>query len=433
MPKVYVGMSGDLIHQGHINIIKVAASHGEVTVGLLTDRAIAPYKRLPYLTYAQRKEVIENIKGVKRVVPQETLDYTDNLRKERPDIVVHGSDWKTGVQSETRAKVIKVLAEWGGKLVEPEYTPGVSSTKLITHQREHGTTPEMRIKTFRRLLEAKDLIRILEVHDGLSALIAEKTIVEREKARVEFDALWNSSLTSATSRGKPDIEAVDVSSRIQTVNEIFEVTTKPLVFDGDTGGRIEHFGFTVRSLERIGVGCVIIEDKEGLKKNSLLGGQPNQWQANVIDFCEKIRHGKRSQITNDFMVVARIESLTLGAGEADALKRAEAYLDAGADGIMIHSNSKAPEEIFSFCRNFDRQNFNRPIFAVPSTYDVVTEEELQQAGINVVIYANQMLRAAYPAMQRVARKILENGRAYEASNEYCMSIPEILELIPGGN
>jgi len=425
--KVYIGMSADLIHPGHMNIIKEASKLGDVIVGLLTDKAIASYKRLPYMTYEQRKEVIENIKGVKEVIPQDTLDYRPNLKKIKPDFVVHGSDWREGVQSKVREQVIETLKEWGGKLVEPEYTKGISSTQLNNSLKEIGTTPDIRRARLRRLIDAKDIVRIMEAHNALSGLIVEKAKSEDGK---EYDGMWSSSLTDSTSKGKPDIEAVDVSTRINTINEIFEVTTKPMIYDADTGGIPEHFAFTVRTLERTGISAVIIEDKTGLKKNSLFGNEVAQTQDTIENFCQKIQTGKKAQVTDDFMIIARVESLILEKGMDDAITRAKAYVKAGADGVMIHSRQKEPDEVLEFCRIFREDYPNVPIVVVPTSYNQITAKELSEAGINVVIYANHMLRAAYPGMMNTAKSILENDRSYEAEKDL-LSIKEILELIPG--
>lgn len=430
MKKVYVGISADLLHPGHINILKVAASYGEVTVGLLTDAAIASYKRLPFLDYEQRKTVIESVKGVHKVIPQNTLDYSHNLEQLRPDYVVHGDDWKHGVQRKIREKVIRQIAQWGGQLIEPKYTEGINSTQLNNKMKEIGTTPDVRLKKLKRLIASKPLVRVLEAHDGLSGLIVEKSAVMKDGMKNEFDAIWESSLTDSTSRGKPDIEAVDITSRLQTVNEIFEVTTKPLMFDGDTGGLPEHFSFTVRSLERQGVSAVIIEDKVGLKKNSLFGLEVDQHQATIEEFCKKIKMGKRAQISEDFMIIARIESLILDKGVDDALKRATAYLDAGADGIMIHSKDKDPADIIAFCKAYHAMGHTAPIVVAPSSYNQMYEHELVEAGVQIVIYANHLLRAAYPAMAKTAETILHHSRSLEC-DDLCMSIKNILNLIPG--
>ncbi|OHA72018.1 MAG: phosphoenolpyruvate mutase [Candidatus Wildermuthbacteria bacterium RIFCSPHIGHO2_12_FULL_45_9] len=431
-PTVYVGMSADLIHHGHINILEEARKIGKVVVGLLTDEAIASYKRVPLLRYEHREIIIRNIVGVEKVIPQKTLDYVENLRKIKPDYVVHGSDWRTGVQKETRARVIETLQEWGGELVEPEYTPGISSTELLSYAVEQGITPGQRLSRLRRLLEVKPMVRVLEVHNGLTGLIAEKTKIKKQGKDLEFDAMWESSLTDSTSKGKPDTAVVDVSSRLQTIEQILEVTTKPLIVDGDSGGLTEHFIFTVRSAERLGVSALIIEDKIGPKRNSLFGTDVAQLQDSIENFAEKITAGKKAQVSDDFMIIARIESLILKQGVKDALRRAKAYIEAGADGIMIHSKEKTPDEIFDFCKQYQKFKTKVPLVVVPSTYSQVTEDELQNAGIQMVIYANQMLRSAYPAMVKTAETILKNGRAKEA-DKYCLSIKDILTLIPYGD
>lgn len=428
---VYVGMSADMIHPGHLNIIHEACKLGSVTVGVLTDAAIASYKRLPYLNYEQRAEIVSNIKGVDRVVPQTTLDYVPNLRELKPDYVVHGDDWKEGVQAKTRQRIIEAMAEWGGKVIDIPYTQGISSTAMNQRLKEIGTTPEIRLKRLRRLIGAKKIVRILESHNGLTGLIIENTFVEVNRRKQEFDGMWASSLTDSTSKGKPDIEAVDITTRLHDLNDALEVTTKPVIFDGDTGGKLEHFVFTVRTLERLGISAVIIEDKIGLKQNSLFGTDAKQTQDSIENFCAKIKAGKNAQITEDFMVIARIESLIAGKTIEDALERAFAYIAAGADGIMIHSKNKDGMDIKEFCQRFREKDTETPIVAVPTTYNQFTEDELASWGINVVIYANHMLRAAYPAMVKCAQSILKHQRSLEASNDYCMPIKEILTLIPG--
>jgi len=432
MKKVYVGLSADLLHPGHINIITESRKLGEVIVGLLTDKAISSYKRLPYLNYQQRKAIVENIKGVNEVVEQKELDYTKNLRKYKPDYVVHGDDWKKGVQKEVRKRVVDVLSEWGGKLHEVPYTKGISSTNINENLKEIGTTPEIRLRRLRRLIDSKPIVRILETHNALSGLVVENIIAKKDNKPLEFDGMWSSSLTDSTVRGKPDIEAVDVSSRLTTINEIFEVTTKPLIYDADTGGRPEHFSFTIRNLERLGVSALIVEDKIGLKKNSLLGNSVPQFQDSIDSFCKKINIGKKSRVTNDFMIIARIESLILDKGVNDALERAEAYIDHGANAIMIHSRSKTPKDVFEFARYYNKLSNRKPLVAVPTSYSKVTEDELIDKGFNIVIYANHMLRAAYPSMCEVATSILQNGRSFE-STDLCMPVKDILNLIPGTN
>jgi phosphoenolpyruvate phosphomutase len=430
MKKVYVGMSADLLHLGHLNIISEAKKLGNVIIGLLTDEAVASYKRLPLIPYEQRKKIIENIKGVDEVVPQGTLDYVPNLRKIKPDYVVHGDDWKTGVQEETRQQVLDVLKEWGGKLVEPQYTEGVSSSQLVNVLKERGITPNKRLKSLRRLIVAKPIIRFMEAHNGLTGLIVEKTSVQKGRETREFDGLWLSSLTVSTSMGKPDTEVVDFTSRFQTIEEIMEVTTKPIIVDGDTGGKTEHFRFKVRTLERLGVSAVIIEDKIGPKRNSLLGSEVLQTQDTIENFCEKIKAGNRALVTDDFMIIARIESLILNNGIVDALTRAEAYIGAGADGIMIHSKEKDGSEIADFCNKYKFFKSKVPLVVVPSIFSHITENKFADLGVNIVIYGNHLIRSAYPAMEKTAESILENGRCEEASKQYCMPIKDILSLIP---
>ena len=427
---VYIGMSADLIHQGHLNIIHVGLKLGEVTIGLLTDEAIAGYKRLPLIAFNERKLIVENLKGVAKVIPQNTLDYVPNLIELKPDFVIHGNDWKTGVQKEVRQRVIDTLAEWGGELVEPNYTEGISSTDLISAVKAQGITPGKRMKTLRRLIGVKPIVRILEAHNGLTGLIAEKTQIKKDGRTIEFDGIWESSLTDSTAKGKPDTELVDFSSRFSTIEEILEVTTKPMIVDGDTGGRIDHFKFRVKTLERLGVSAIIIEDKIGDKRNSLFGTTVPQEQDSIDHFSQKIHEGKKSQVTEEFMIIARVESLILQKGMVDALERTRAYIKAGADGIMIHSKNKDGKEIIEFCNHFKKFDQRVPLIVVPSTYAHMTENELQDLGVNVVIYANHLLRSAYPAMVNTAKSLLENSRGMEASNDYCMSIKEIITLIP---
>ena len=424
-------MSADILHIGHLNIIKEASKYGDVTVGVLTDKAIASYKRLPFLSYEIRSKTVESIKGVQAVISQDTLDYTQNLLKVRPDYVVHGDDWKTGIQSTVRNKVIDTIKEWGGELIEPSYTEGISSTMLNASLKDIGTTPNVRLSKLRRLIKAKPLVRILESHSGLTGLIIEKTSHLNEKGiNEEFDGMWSSSLTDSTSKGKPDIEQVDLTTRLQGINDMLESTTKPMIYDGDTGGKPEHFQFTVRTLERLGISAIIIEDKTGLKKNSLFGTAVPQTRDTIEDFTHKIRMGKSAQITDDFMIIARIESFILGDTLEDALERADAYVEAGADGVMIHSKDKSGDDIKSFCLNFREKNTATPIVVVPSSYNHIKEEELIEWGANIVIYANHLLRASFPSMQNVAKTILKNKRTSEL-DDTCMSIKEILELIPG--
>ena len=422
---VYVGMGADLFHHGHLNIIKAASAYGLVTVGLLTDAALASYKRVPAQSYEDRKMVVENIKGVHRVIPQRTLDYTFNLEKLKPDYVVHGDDWKSGVQKQVRQKVIDQVSEWGGEVVDVPYTKKVSSTKLHDYLQRVGTTAGQRRRALRKLIEYKPMVRVLEAHNGLTGLIVEKI----KNGLNEFDAMWLSSLTHSASKGKPDTQYVDITTISQTLNEILDVTTKPMIVDADNGGLVEHFKFMVRSLERLGVSAAIIEDKIGNKRNSLFEDTTDQSQDSIEDFCHKISEGKKALVTDDFMIIARIESFILGKGLEDALVRARAYIEAGADGIMIHSKSPNVDEIVSFCKEYTQFDYKVPLIVVPSTYGHVTEEELVKLGVNVVIYANHLLRSAYPGMIKTASSILKNGRAYD-STSYCLPIKKVIELIP---
>lgn len=432
MKTVYLAMSADIIHNGHINVINKSSELGTLTVGVLTDDVIASYKRFPLLPFEERMKIMENIKGVDNVVAQDSLSYTENLLKLKPDYVVHGDDWKVGPQSQIRLDVIEVLKQWGGKLIEVEYTQGVSISKLERAIKEIGTTPQIRQARLRRLLRIKPMVRILEAHNGLTGLIVEKTRIKQDGKIKEFDGMWISSLCDSTAKGKPDIELVDLTSRMNTINDILEVTTKPIILDGDTGGKVEHFIFTVKTLERLGVSAIIIEDKIGLKKNSLFGTDVMQKQDTIENFCHKIHEGKTAQVTKEFMIIARIESLILQAGMDDALKRAKAYIEAGADAIMIHSKEKSPSEIFEFCDKFKEFGRDVPLVVVPSSYNAVTETQLIEKGANIVIYANHLIRSAYPAMVKTAKTILENERSLEVDN-LCMPIKEILNLIPCGN
>lgn len=428
---VYLGMIGDIMHPGLINIINQGAKYGDVMIGLFTDKAIATHKRLPYLTYEQRKNVIENIKGVVSVVPQDDWSYVPNLLKYKPDYIIHGDDWLQGPDKYIRDDVFKTMEKIGGEVIEIPYTKGISASGLKEEIDSLGVTPQQRLASLRRLISAKPIVRILESHNGLTGLIAEHTSVEVNGQHREFDGMWASSLTDSTSKGKPDIEAVDLTTRLHDLNDTLEVTTKPVIYDGDTGGKLEHFVFTVRTLERLGISAVIIEDKVGLKQNSLFGTDAVQTQDTIEGFCNKIKAGKDAQITRDFMIISRCESLIAGKPVEDALERCHAYVAAGADGVMIHSKDKSGEDIKEFCLRFREKDPHTPIVAVPTTYNQFTEEELAEWGINIVIYANHMLRSAYPAMVKCAERILETSRSLEASDEYCMPIKQILNLIPG--
>ena len=430
MKKVYVGMSADVFHHGHINIIKEARKYGDVIVGLLNDKAVADHKRLPYLNWENRKQIIENIKGVTEVFEQKEWDYAPTILKYKPEYMVHGTDWLEGPLAPYRDLAIKALETYGGKLIEVEYTKDVSSTGLTLNQKILGTTPELRKASLKRLLNAKNIVRIMEAHNPLSALILENLVINNNNKTKQFDGFWSSSLTDSTSQGKPDIEALDINIRLNNINNIFDVTTKPLIMDADTGGKTEHFELNVRSMERLGISAVIIEDKKGLKKNSLFGNEVKQEQETKELFAKKIKTGINSRLSDDFMIIARIESLILEKGIEDAIERANAYIDAGVDGIMIHSKKTKPDEIFKFSKIFRKNHKFIPLVSVPSTYNIVREDELVDNGFNIVIYANQMLRAAYPAMYKVAESILKNSRSLEADKEL-IKIKNILELIPG--
>ena len=426
--KVYVGLSADIIHEGHINILKIANKLGAVTVGLLTDKAVSSYKKLPHLNYKQREIIIKNIRYVSKVIPQKSLSYVDNLKSIRPQFVVHGDDWKTGIQKKTRADVIKCLKKWGGKLIEPKYTKNISSTIIKKKILENGVSPDTRKKKLRRLIEAKDLVKIIETHSPLAGMIIEDLNLKNKSQFKEFDGMWSSSLTDSLLRGKPDNQSVDYSSRILGLNDIMEVTTKPLIFDADNGGRLEHISYLVKTLERIGVSAMVIEDKIGEKRNSLFKDQNKTKQDTIANFCKKINKAKKSKNSDDFFIVARIESFILKKGLKDALKRGVKYVDAGADAILIHSKEKNPKEIFDFSKKFKKLKPDCPLIAVPSTYSKVKEIELIKNGFQIVIYANHMLRAAYPEMINVAKKILKNERSLEIEKKIT-PIKEIINLI----
>lgn len=426
---VFISIGVDILYEGHVKIIQRAAALGKLTVGVLTDEAMAGYKRSPLLSYEKRRAVVEAIKGVDRTVAQESVSGKEYILSHRPDYVVHGDEWKSGPQSAVREECLRALETYGGELVEYPYSEDAEYTAIEQYARGQLSIPDMRRGRLKKLLQTKPLITAIEAHSGLSGLIAEKTVVYQNGKGNQFDAMWVSSLCDSTLRGKPDIELVDMTSRMRTIDEIMDVTTKPIIFDGDTGGQTEHFVYTVRTLERMGVSMIIIEDKTGLKKNSLFGTEVEQSQDTIEHFCEKIRAGKQAQKTREFMIVARIESLILEKGEEDALKRAFAYVDAGADGIMIHSRKTDPAEIFSFVETFRKQDKDTTLVVVPSSFRTVTEQEFMEWGVNVVIYANQLTRSMFPAMKTVAETILTHHRAEEAE-PYCMSLKEIINLIP---
>ena len=426
--KVYVGLAVDIIHEGHINILKKANTLGDVTVGLLTDEAIASYKNIPHLDFKRRKIIIQNIKYVKKVISQSTLDYVPNLNLLKPDFVVHGDDWKKGIQKKTRDRVIKTLKKWSGKLIEPKYTKNISSTIIKKKILESNIFSQNRVSLLKRLLISKDIVRILESHNSLTGLIIENLNIVKKNKKIEFDGMWSSSLTDSATKGKPDNSSVDFSSRTSSLNDMMDVTSKPLVFDADNGGQLEHLPFLVRSLERCGASAIIMEDKVGLKKNSLFKDQAGTKQDKPELFAKKIKKICNFRKNKDFMVIARIESFIVGKGLKDALKRAEIYSKAGADAILIHSKENTPAEIFSFAKEFKKSKNFVPLVSVPSTYSKVYEKDLIKNGFKLVIYANQLLRAAYPAMQYTARKILENSRAFEVEKKI-IPIKEIINLI----
>ncbi len=426
---VYMCFSTDMIHSGHIAIIKKAAKLGRLVIGVLSDEAVASYKRFPLMPLEERKSLVENINGVHKVIEQRQLSYAENLHALHPDFVVHGDDWREGFQKPIRDEVVSILAEYGGQLVEFPYSKDLKYAELEKLSREQLAMPDVRRGRLKKLISMKGTVTAIEAHSGITGLIAEKTTILQDGKTYQFDAMWVSSLCDSTAKGKPDIELVDMTSRFRTIDDIMEVTTKPIIFDGDTGGLTEHFVYTVKSLERMGVSMVIIEDKTGLKKNSLFGTEVEQTQDSIENFCAKIQAGKRAQKTKDFMICARIESLILERGMEDALARAFAFSDAGADAIMIHSRKKDPAEIFEFVEKFRAKNTVTPIVVVPTSFNSVTEEEFKARGVNVVIYANQLTRSGFPAMQKVAQTILMNHRAKEA-DDMCMSIKEIINLIP---
>lgn len=429
MKSVYVSMSTDIIHGGHIALLEKAAELGEVTVGILSDDAVASFKRYPLLTFEERCKIIGNMKSVAKTVCQNTLSYKEVLEKLKPDIVVHGDNWKSDRLRPIREEVVEILASYGGKLVEFPYSENVEYKKIDAYFRDQLALPDNRRGRLKKEIAMKGLVRVMEAHSGITGRIVEETVVYENGGARQFDAIWVSSLCDSTAKGKPDIELVDMTSRFRTIDDIMEVTTKPVIFDGDTGGQIEHFVYTIRSLERMGVSMVIIEDKTGLKKNSLFGTEVQQTQDSIEHFSEKIRAGKKAQRTKDFMICARIESLILEQGMDDALERAFAFTEAGADAIMIHSRKKDSAEIFEFVDKFREKDSQTLLVVVPTSFNHVTEEEFKQHGVNVVIYANQLTRTGFPAMQNAAKTILSNHRAKEC-DEMCMPIKEILTLIP---
>ena len=428
MSIAYTCFTTDVIHEGHLNIIKKASEYGEVVVGVMTDETMIKFDRFPTIPFEKRMEMIEKLDGVSRVIKQETVMYDDVIPSLRPDYVIHGDNWLSGPLKAVRDNVEKLLSSYGGKIVDIPYTYNENVKHTDTKIREKLAMPEFRRKRLRQLLKMRPVVKALEVHSGLTGIIAEKTVVEHDGNLDQFDAMWISSLCDSTAKGKPDIELVDMTSRFRTIDDVTEVTTKPIIFDGDTGGLTEHFVYTVRSLEKMGVSAVIIEDKVGLKKNSLFGTEVEQTQDTIENFSAKIKAGKKVQLTDDFMIIARIESLILEAGMDDALERAHAFVKAGADGIMIHSRRKEPDEILTFCDKFREDDKETPIVVVPSSFNTITEEELGEHGVNIVIYANQLTRSAFPAMEETAKDILRYHRAKEVDDRL-MPIKDIISLI----
>ncbi|MBO4776801.1 MAG: phosphoenolpyruvate mutase [Lachnospiraceae bacterium] len=428
MKKAYTCFCTDVIHEGHLNIINEAKKYGRVVVGALSDKALIRYNKFPTISQEERVKLYRALDGVEEVVIQEDMLYDDVITLIQPDYVLHGDNWVKGPESAIREHVKELLDTYGGELVDIPYTHNDTVRKIDLQLREKLAMPEYRRKRLRQLLEMTPIVKAMEAHSGLTGLIVEKTVVEKEGKLDQFDAMWISSLCDSTAKGKPDIELVDMTSRFRTIEDITEVTTKPIIFDGDTGGLTEHFVYTVRSLERMGVSAVIIEDKKGLKKNSLFGTEVEQTQATIEEFSEKISAGKKAQLTDDFMIIARIESLILEKGMEDALERAKAFVAAGADGIMIHSRKKSPDEILEFCDKFREEDQKTPIVVVPSSFNTITEEELAEHGVNIVIYANQLTRSAFPAMQQTAEDILKYHRAKEVDDRL-MSIKDIITLI----
>ena len=424
---VYVPLAVDILHTGHLNIINTAKKYGKVVVGLLSDNAIAEYKDLPTLNYDERYKIVKSLKNVQKILKQKTWDYSSILESLKPDFFVHGDDWKKGIQKNTRENVINLLKKNKGKLIEVAYTKNVSSTSIKSNLINH-LTPTSRISNLKRLMDNKKIVRILEAHSPLSGLIAENIKIEKGNKIVQFDAMWSSSLTDSSVKGKPDNQSLDFSSRFSGIGDILDVTTKPIIFDADNGGRLEHLPFTIRTLERLGVSAIMIEDKVGLKKNSLFSDQRGVKQDSIKDFCKKIKLVKKTRKSEDFLIGARIESFILGKGLQDGLKRAEAYSKAGADIILIHSKEKNPKEIFSFSKIFKKNKFYKPLVSVPSTYSKTTESMLIKNGFKIVIYANHMLRAAYPAMQNAAKSILKNQRSFELESKIS-SVKEVINLI----
>lgn len=428
MKTVYMLFATDVIHEGHINVVKEAKKYGKVIGGVLCDAAMIRFNRFPTVSFDERVRMVKDIPEVDEVIVQNETLYENTLRKIKPDYVIHGDNWCEGPEKAIRDNAIRVMNELGGEVIEVPYTRNENVKKIDDRIKDKLSMPEFRRKRLKQLIEMTPIVKTIEAHSGLTGLIAEKTIVENNGELDQFDAMWVSSLCDSTAKGKPDIELVDMSSRLRTIDDIMEVTTKPIILDGDTGGLTEHFVYNVRTLERMGVSAVIIEDKTGLKKNSLFGTEVVQTQDSIENFCAKISAGKKVLRSDDFMIIARIESLILEQGMDDALNRAFAYVKAGADGIMIHSRKKSPDEIIEFCDKFRAKDAKTPIVVVPTSFNSITEAELAEHGVNIVIYANQLTRSAFPAMENTAKEILKNHRALEVDDKL-MSFKSIITLI----
>ena len=428
MKTVYMCFATDVIHEGHMNVVKKAKEYGKVVAGVLCDAEMVRYNRFPTVSFEERMAMVRNIPEIDEVIVQDRIMYDNVIKELKPDYVIHGDNWCDGPEKTIRENVIALLKEYGGELIEVPYTYNEKVKKIDDQIKEKLAMPEYRRKRLRQLIKTVPIVKTIEVHSGLTGLIAEKTIVASEQGLDQFDAMWISSLCDSTAKGKPDIELVDMSSRLRTIDDVLDVTTKPIILDGDTGGLIEHFVYNVRTLERMGVSAVIIEDKTGLKKNSLFGTEVEQTQDSIENFCAKIRAGKNVLRTEEFMIIARIESLILERGMEDALTRAFAYVEAGADGIMIHSRKKTADEIIEFCDKFRARYSDIPIVVVPTSYNYITEAELAAHGVNIVIYANQLTRSAFPAMENTAKEILKNHRALEVDSKL-MPFKDIITLI----
>jgi len=284
-----------------------------------------------------------------------------------------------------------------------------------------------RVGLLKKLIEEKGFVRLIEVHNGLSALIAQMCSVKKEENVIEYDGFWESSFTDSASKGIPDAEIVGYDSRLVTIDEILNVTSKPMIIDGDTGGSAAQFEYLVRKLGRLGVSGIIIEDKMFPKRNSL-DKDAKQILEDPEVFSQKIQRGQEVKLGEDFFIIARIESLIAGRSLNDAVSRARQYIIAGADGIMIHSKKDTPNDILSFASEYEKiciELKRRPILVcVPTTYNLITDKELHDHGFNVIIHANQMLRAAHKSMKKVSEVMLRNDRGFEAE-ALCSPVSEV--------